>query len=248
MSLPAPSHVWSLDTTSWLDSVGGLTLTGNGSPTVAAGKLGNAVSLSSALSQYLFVSDPADLRGSNSRFFSVWVKPSVVTGGNFPMVFSKEGTGVGSYSLFHFDGVGFCWRVYDAAGTSHDLTKSGVMVAGNWYHIVAWYNEFTGEIGIDVNNSGSPATTTIPGIQQTVGVDFLVGARQWSGSLLPWDGLIDEPVFFPNAVPTTTDISDLYGGGAGLAYPYGGGGGIKSIFRPLSPFGGLSVPTRRIVT
>lgn len=88
----------------------------------------------------------------------------------------------------------------------------GAITTGVWYHVVAWHDATANQIGISVNNGTANTVSHSAGIHLGT-TDFAIGGRR------SWDGLIGPVRFWKNRMLSSTDRTNLYNGGAGLAYP-----------------------------
>lgn len=113
-------------------------------------------------------------------------------------------------------GNGFFWfSVKNLAGVAVDLV-SNVQCTAAFHHIAAGYDDALQTIWIQVDN-GVRISAPCVGVRRTA-VDFLVG-NYANGSTA--GGTVDEVAFYRRSI-STTDVSKLYNGGAGIQYPFAG--------------------------
>jgi len=221
------SH-WNLDEASGnaLDAHGGNTLTETGG-TIASttGKVGNARDFEAGDTEYFEIADNTDLSTGDIDFtIAAWVKFETL--GNYAIISKWTPTGnQREYELGYTAGGTnrFRFQVSTNGSTTVTLSAStfGAPSTGVWYFLTAWHDATNNQLGIAVN-AGTPDT-----VSHTTGVfngtsAFAMGARP-SAVGDYWDGLIDE-VGFWKRVLTSDERTALYNGGAGLAYPFSGGG------------------------
>lgn len=218
------SH-WKLDEASGdaLDAHGSHNLTDTNTVGSAAGKIGNARDFEDANSEYFVIADHADFSAGSSDFtVTAWVKAESLPGEN-KRILCKINNAVTllEYDLFYWgaSSTKFAWYI---KGSGDFLVDSVVPSTGTWYFVVAWYNATTHEQGIQVNN-GTASTGTVIGSPSDTAAPFCIGSVDGLATTF-WDGLIDEVNFWRRLL-TDDEKTALYNGGAGLAYPFDGGGG-----------------------
>lgn len=147
--------------------------------------------------------------GTSSRTFSAWVKLSGA------MLVFHYGTGGGTFGLMfalYIDTGSISMFGYGA-----DLTVTTSNATGTWIHLVVTYDGTT----TTIYKNGTSVGTGTPSLNTTTSSSFVIGHDNgtWGGggSL----GNIDELGCW-NRVLSGTEISDLYNGGAGVAYSAGG--------------------------
>ncbi len=206
------------------DSVGPNTLTNNGGATYVAGILGNAVNLTAASSQYMSITNAAQvgLGITSSMSVSTWLKlPSqpasafiVVskfnysTGNERSYQFYYEDFGVGDYRLsiaISSDGIG-----------ATIVRKVCTLTLGTFHHVVYVFNAVagTGEIYVDGVSLGSTSGMSSSIYNGTA--DFRIGANHAG---LYFNGAVDETGVW-NRVLTSSQITALYNNGRGKSYPF----------------------------
>jgi len=217
------------------DSHGSNTLTDNNTVGSATGIINNGADFEDANSEYLSIADASqtglDLTGDRS--FQFWVKPETTPSGGAGMaMIYKWGASQQQYGLIYVDVAGtrkIRFIGYNTCGGSnlnHDWT-TGDLSTSAFTHVVLTYTVSNSDAELWINNVS----------QGIVDAGFTGGANctgQFSISSLGsgiqwyWDGIIDE-VGVWSKVLSSTEIGQLYNGGAGLAYPFSGGS-INSNF------------------
>lgn len=219
------SAYWKLDETSGnrADSHGSNTLTDNNTVGSATGLLGNAADFEDSASEYLSCASNSSLQATTGITITCWVKLESKGSGDVQIVSKDTDTGR-EYTLFYRSSSDrFAFSRLDLV-TDTLANTFGSPSTGVWYFLCAWYDPATGEQGISVNGTANTATAT-SGRTTGTSAEFRIGARQYPGFPGYFDGCIGE-VGFWKRVLTSTDRSDLYNGGSGLAYPFTGGGGV----------------------
>lgn len=208
-----------------VDSVGANTLTNNNAATFVAGKIGNAVNLVAASTQYLSVADNASLDFTSAMTIDGWVK--FTTSGGIQTLASKWN--------FSTDG---CWAIQMTAGeivvnvattptdggTTHGDTSGLGLTTATWYHIaVVFDGTLTGNanrLKVFVNGVQKTLTFTgtIPATLLNSASAFELGRFQGLGRFL--DGLLDEVAQWGRAL-TSAEILARYAAGTGIQWPFG---------------------------
>jgi hypothetical protein len=126
-------------------------------------------------------------------------------------------------------------------GDGATQTRRGVAftpTTGTWYHLAVVYTKAGGTADFYVN--GSQSGTQQSGLPTTVGTNstpFQLGAINDSVQSYFLPGKLDEAGVWARAL-SGAEISQLYNGGAGLQYPFsGGGGGATRDARALTLLG-----------
>lgn len=199
------------------DSVGSNHLTDTNTTPSAAGKVGNGANCQAGNSEYLTRADTADLSfADESVTLSLWVK--YTTTGTTRRLLGK-GTGVVAASQYayvvqHASNGATYWIVSD--GTHTDSVNTAALNTSTWYHIVMYYDADNDELGIIVND-GTPVTKAFTYGLHDEAAAFYLGAGP--GAVNPLDGILDE-VGIWRRVLTASEITSLYNGGSGNAYPF----------------------------
>jgi hypothetical protein len=204
---------WSLESDG-SDDVGSSDLTAQGSPSHAAGKVGNGVDLVSASSQYYTRADFIDWTGDYT--IALWAKFDSTAG--IRALFGTDNS-IGTVLLYYNNGSGEDDLILRSSFFD-TVAYTGGISTGTWYHIVAWRDDTNDQSGIAIN-AGTPDTASATAGDLDANDAIQIGATN-TGSF--FDGIIDE-VGVWTRVLTSQERTDLYNGGSGLAYPFSGGGG-----------------------
>lgn len=208
------------------DSVAGNTMTNNGSATYASAKINNGVVLNGS-SQYLTAGNSSlfNFERTDPFSFSFWVKS------NSTAYFEPVAKNVtsGSYNGYH-SGMSVAnnelWMsLINNAGVNEATIKanpSPSLATSTWYHIVITYSGSSNVAGIKfyVNGTEQTSRTTIQNnltASISTSVVCQIGGRGGANYLL--NGNLDELGIWSRAL-SSGEISTLYNGGAGLAYPF----------------------------
>jgi len=221
---------WKFDESSGnaADSVGSNTLTNNGSTAFATGKINNGADLEQSSSQSFSIADASqsglDIAGNWS--VSAWIKVESFVGGALSMgIINKDVINQRSYSFsLEDDGKlrgAFCSNLSGSQRSTRNGSHTALSTA-TWYHVVIVCTVATPAIVFYVNNTAdsgamgdSSATSVVNGT-----ADFYLGFNQREGAFGTYfDGIIDE-VGIWDRVLTSDEVTSLYNGGAGLAYPF----------------------------
>jgi hypothetical protein len=220
------SAYWKLDEASGTreDSHGANDLTDNNTVGSTTGKLNTAGSFIAANSEYLSIADNATLSFDPATpfTFSAWVylQSKVVDrtiGGSWNFAGADRSFIVyyqSSSDRFRFeisaDG--------STSGVSINADSLGSPATGTWYFVVAWHDYLGGFIAIQVNNGTVDQASWLGGTRNTAS-PFILGANG-TGTGAFWNGRIDEVGYWVGDILTASERTQLYNGGAGLAYPF----------------------------
>ena len=199
------------------DSHGANTLINTNTVTYVAGKINNAANFVRTSSQKLAITDASqtglDMTGSFS--LSCWVNfPSQPAGDTSLGIINKETSAAND---------GYCIEYNNGGGTDYKLRFRSA--TGGWNHVVTlsldtWYHvvavmDSVGTPTLYLNGS-SVATGTYTAPTGNA-ADFSLGFTT-SGTNY-FNGKIDEAGIWSRAL-TSSEVTSLYNGGAGLAYPF----------------------------
>jgi hypothetical protein len=218
---------WSLDEASGnaLDAHGSNTLTEtSGTIASATGKVSGARDFEAGDTEHFEIADNASLStGDIDYTIAAWVQLESLATGTIAAKFGT--TGNQREWRFYYDATASRFRlsVSPTGASAGTVTASadtfGVPSTGTWYHVVAWHDSVNNLVGISVNGGTADTTAHATGsINGTAA--FTVGVRLDPAADY-WDGLIDE-VGFWKRVLTSSERTELYNAGNGLAYPFGG--------------------------
>ena len=219
------SAFWEFETTAWLDSVGSNNLTGVGTPlpSTVAGKVGNAVAFLANDNQYLTHADNASLEVGGVDFsLAAWIytansgvsaPPALVA--KFTSGFPSQGYAL---AIIFSSGFQFQFIVYANGQTGAATANNfGFIPAGTgWYYVVGTFSNSTKVASISVN-AGTPDTFTLSNVVSSDTAPFYLGTdNSLTGGAS--DYYLDQVGLWKNRILTSSDISALYNGGAGLSY------------------------------
>lgn len=168
---------------------------------------------------YFSISDNESLSLTGNFTFAVWVKADDLSENRGVIGKWMSPANTKSYGIRYdttSDQFLFFVSPGSVTGISIASTVSGGIGTGTWYFIVVWHDADKDEIGISVN-AGPPATQAHAGGVWDSDSPFEIG--RGTNPNLRWDGLIDE-VGVWGRVLSSSEISELYNGGDGLAYPF----------------------------
>lgn len=191
------------------------TITGDGVTQGATGKINTAYTFAGS-DDYLSIGDKANLDFGTGNFsISAWIKTS---SNSIQVIFGKQGTGSGWYFYYQY-GAGFDSMIlyHRASGTFAEGTTA--LVDGNWHYVVATREGAVGKIyvdGIDDTLSSGDLSANV----NSAGDNAVIGIRIIGGTFdREFLGTIDEVAIWNKAL-TSSEVTELWNGGAGLAYPF----------------------------
>lgn len=211
---------WKLDETSGnaADSVGSNTLTNNGTSTYSSALINNGINLGdNNTTKSLSAVNNLGIDGGTISV-SIWIKR--LTGATNGKVFFCQGNSNSKVGyLLRDTGSGTLWVSRFRTGTAEDGaiigTTTSVISSSIFTHIVLTYDgtNVRGYLNGTLTNttaSSGGASTALPNVFG-LGQDF---------SATAFASVIIDEVGVWNRALTSTEISTLYNGGAGLQYPF----------------------------
>lgn len=221
------SH-WTLDETTGnaADSVGANTLTAQGSPGTAAGKVSNARDFESTGNlTWMEAADAASLDITGDLTLTFWAKPESAAQIRYIVTKATSSTNQRSYRAFLNTTPRFAFECStdgtSGAVTSVVSTTSTVADGSTWYFVACRHRNGV-QISVSVN-AGTPQTAAYTGSIFSGSSVFRVGdlgnTAIWTPGLLPYDGLVDEVSLWSREL-SDAEITTLYNSGNGLAYPW----------------------------
>lgn len=217
------SSYWKLEEASGtrVDQIGNNSMSATNAPGNAAGKVGQALLLASASSQYLSVADNATNKLTAGSFtIAGWLLFNSINAGGGNAWLAKDSSTAGR--AYNCDQNSNNFRFFTQGGGGSNLVATtGVAIAtATWYFVACWFDSVAGSLNIQVNNgtiftqtgAAGPAVSTAP---------LNIGQSGYAGSNAYWDGEIDE-VGIWTKVLSASQRTNLYNSGAGTTYPFVG--------------------------
>lgn len=207
---------WKLEEASGtrVDQLGVSDLTATNAPGNAAGKIGNAIQLIAASSQYVSRASNATLTMGSSDFtIQAWVYLDTATGVH-SAVAKGDASAANSYEyLLHayHSGLGGAAAFGISDGSDHTFVTTASVSPSAWHHILAWSDHTAGKIFIELD--GVQASTNNSRNPISSGQAFNIG-RSTGGHYL--DGRIDEVAIWKRIL-TSGERAQLYNSGNGYA-------------------------------
>lgn len=210
---------------------GGHDLTEVNTPTYTTGKVGNAMSVTVASTNYAYVpnaSASAFQLGTRSLSVSVWVKPTALPASGNGASVIRMGASGGADAGYHIvynnsGGTGqFLFRMSDGT-TLYSITANGY-ATGSWYH-VSWVMDRNGlaRAYIDGAQVGTVDISAASATDISSDDDVRIGGSHQ----VYFEGLIDEVMFYDGVL--SGDIRGTrYAGGSGISYST-----LSSLARPF---------------
>lgn len=205
---------WKLDGNS-NDSLGVLNGTDSGSPTYAAGKIGDAVTYNGS-SSYATIANNASLFPT-ALTVSLWIKFTTVQQNKH--IFTLQNANSSPYagfSIFVEDSANGkkVWSATRSTSFGY-ITSTNNLNDGNWHHILVTFDSGTHTLYVDGTQNAQNTGKTLA---WDTGADLQFGKfYNYSGGY--YDGSLDEVGYWSRAL-TGSEITELYNSGAGLTYPF----------------------------
>ena len=216
---------WSLDESSGdaVDAVAGNTLTNNNTVSFGAGKIANCADFGSSntnksLSTTTAVG-PASFASAVSYAFWINVTTNPTSGNSHYLFFNDYSDGNLRIQYFNDSGTLKVQIVRGSGGFTNSALNTFTLTTGTWFHLVYTYAgsvDGTGKLYINASVQGTTMTST----QTTgggIGPEFALALRK-TDLTNPFSGKIDEFGVWTREL-TGAEVTQLYNGGAGLAYP-----------------------------
>lgn len=199
------------------DEHGSNDLTDNNTTTNAAGILGNGALMAGANDEYLSITDASQTGLDAQTDFSIsfWYKPTTLGGGH---IFGKWTHATQNQYRLDLSSTQMTLYTADACAGYSYTGKSWThsMSAGTIYHFVLTYNRTTGGVELFKDGSSLGTGTVKAAVRNCTGVFCLGTISPYTETI---NGLLDE-VGWWSRVLTSTEVTELYNSGAGLAYPF----------------------------
>lgn len=231
---------WKLDETSGTsaaDAHGANTGTITGNPILGVtGKIAKAITLDGT-GDYISIGDPANLDFERTSAFSIQAWLNLPTPGADMAIVGKHdvSTALRGYRFYIDAALKLYIQMLNDNGAGNKLRRASVQTvpANTWTHCVMTYSGSStvagGKIYINATEStyDSEQDTLTATILNNINLEIGRNGSGWAvGDFL---GTIDE-VGIWSRVLTGAEITELYNGGSGLAYPFTGG----VVVRPRS--------------
>jgi len=220
MAITTPLSYWKLDESSGdaVDAVASLNAV-NTSVTYSAGKINNGAVYNG--SAYHTIADNAAIKPSSDISISCWV--NITSTSSYQMLLAKgENTGdTRSYEMRCYGTTTKIEVQMRTGGGSYDASRTTTAIGtGVWTHIVYTRTGTTHKIYINgVSDTLESSVTTSGTIDYST--DSLWFGQRNGG--LRFNGKLDE-IGIWNVELSSSEVSELYNGGAGNQYPFSGGG------------------------
>jgi len=226
---------WKMDETSGtrVDShTNGLDLTDNNTVGSEAGVIGNAGYYQSGNSEYLSHAGDALLRPSPTFTLQMWVR--LDSASNTYRVFAHN---QGFFVSFGRRGTGTIelYNTNDSVGA-----YTGNVTGTGYQHVVVVYdgNGATDADKVKIYRNGTSQSLTFDAaFASSIAYGGVLNIGRWNVFGGYFDGGCDEVGYWSDA-KSSSDVTSLYNGGAGLAYPFTGGATIFPTTQLLLGAGG----------
>ena len=177
-----------------------------GGPTVAAGKINQAISLNST-TQYLDAGNSASLNLTNNFSISTWVKTNAI--GAVQIIVAKS---AGNYTESQYEVRLTATGVPELIATNGTGVFSGTdntpLIPNTWYHLVGVMDNKVMKVYINSRVGSAPATLT--GTQSTTAEDVFIGkGGNLYGTGNYFNGLIDDVRIYNKAL-SAQEIQNIY--------------------------------------
>lgn len=221
---------WNLDESSGnaADSTANAnTLTNNGTTPYVAAKINNGADFELASSQSLSRADSTSLSVTGNISIAGWIKVESDPAADTTYCIAGKWFSTGDQRSYFFGydnngGVKHLQFTYVSDGVANDTESSigTTLTAGTFFHVAATVVVATKVVKFyvdGVETTGTNADANATAIFDST-ADFALG-KLGSNAAFFMDGILDEVGVWSRAL-TAAEITELYNGGAGLAYPF----------------------------
>ncbi len=210
---------WTLNETSGnrVGSKSGIILSPTNAPAGVAGKIGNAVDLVRASSQYLTCINPAILNAFTASFsVSQWCNADALGSEENWFWMAEQTMGTPNYAgIRTLTGNQWQGAVLSDNLAESSATNTGTVTAATWIHTCMVYSAQTQVMTLYINSVGADGAAMTLASTRAAPSAFVIGSRLAAGQYV--DGLADECAVWERAI-TPLEVSYLYNGGAGRTY------------------------------
>lgn len=195
--------------------------TNNGTVTFVSGKFNNGASIQSS-GQYLSTSSVFGLSSTSDISISMWVNMAseVADDRDFLNMCWTGATGSQIRIVYEHNGGTKRLRSYRDPNSAF-ADKVGSIADGAWRHILLTWTNTANQLKLYINNGTAATGNSTGATNLAVATQLTLGGSQQYSFTKPIQGIMDELVIW-NKVLDSTERTDLYNGGAGLAYPFTG--------------------------
>jgi len=213
-------EVWDLeDANAAINSANDMDENSHG-PTYVSAKLGDGAQMSRTGPKYLSHADSSVFKFGETNFtWSFWVKFDSINVYQY-MISKYAWTGYGEYLFrIHNPSNEPQWQIVISESIKR-ATWGSAVAADTWYHMVGYYDTDNDLVAITLNANTTPVETTgVTGAVDDKSMAIAFGAPNDGNAAGAVAGIMDE-IALHSKVLSADEITDLYNGGDGKAYPY----------------------------
>ena len=201
----------------------------------ASGKINGDYDFTGTSSHYIETNYASTLAGSFS--VNVWLK--ITDSGQFQEILGRDGAGHRFWIYIDTRGATNSFQVvFRTSGGDYNSTAVTSLSFGTWYMITIVYNQSTPKYSLYINGTLNQDVATTGTFTNSAG-NFYLGSSGLNATQY-FTGSIDEYALWTRAI-TSTEVTDLYAGGAGFQYPFAVAPVAAFSGTPLSGYANLSV-------
>ncbi len=203
------------------DSVGSNTMVISNATNASDGIINYCVSYSGNANSYSQITTNLGTLWDGNFSVSMWIKPTTLDGTNGDvLLYPGDRNG-----QFYIQG-GSVFKMYMYDGSVKLTAGNTTPSNGNWYYVV-FVRTGTSTGKIYVNGSDDTSATAVMGTGNTL-TDTLRLACNTGNTAANFNGRIDEVGIWSRAL-SSTEVTTLYNGGAGLQYPFSSPSGPTNL-------------------
>lgn len=176
------------------------------------GKLGNAIIVTAGTTDYLSMTEVADLQMVNSDIsVSFWMYANSIQSSGTRGIIGAEDTG------FKVDYLAVTGKLRIGA-TANAPDGPAVAISG-WHHVVITYSDASATNNIVYYLDGNATTVSKDiNVAANKGTIYIGANNDWQNIKTLFDGLIDEVAIYKGRVLSADNVAVLYNDGNGLPY------------------------------
>jgi hypothetical protein len=201
------------------DLMGGNHLTANGTVPMTTGLIAHGVSFAADGANYLS-SASSDFDYADTIYsIGCYVKPAT-SGTNYVLISRDTAAGAErGFALSITNSNVAVWTVYNGASVIGTVTSGATTLSsGTWYWLGVYHDSTANTVGLSVNGAAFATSATTGAAGSTTASELRIGVLGDGTS--PFNGVIDEVMFWPSRKLTATEGIGLYHGGSGRKIIY----------------------------
>ena len=176
----------------------------HGNPQYVDGMVGKALDFDG--NDYISFGNDASLRITDTITLEAWVKPATISGSHWIIQRGHD------YTVICQSNNDIRWTII-LTGVNSSITANNFLSVGHWTHIVGTYNKDGGTNNHKLYVDGVLIDQgTGIGILQRETSNWFIGVMTWPGNSRFFNGIIDEPRIYNEAISSSQIRENYYAG------------------------------------